>query len=69
MRSIYSLERRRKSMDRENYLQRLRRQFTRPESKCPVCGAEFQSLKRSDVKYCSNACKQKYFRNNKEGKK
>ena len=35
------------------------------KQKCLVCSKKFKS-KRSDAKYCSNACRQRAYRNNKQ---
>lgn len=39
-----------------------RRHEARKDMVCPVCGKTF-TPKRSDAKYCSNACRQKAYRN------
>jgi len=39
-----------------------RRQEARKDMVCPVCEKTF-TPKRSDAKYCSNACRQKAYRN------
>ena len=39
-----------------------RRQQARKDMVCPVCEKAF-TPKRSDAKYCSNACRQKAYRN------
>ena len=38
-----------------------RRREARKDMVCPVCGKNF-TPKRSDAKYCSNACRQKAYR-------
>lgn len=48
----------------ENRIYRLDKRRQSRVKSCIVCGAVF-SGQRSDVKYCSNACKQKHYRNEK----
>lgn len=45
-----------------NKLQKYKRYFNRKDMVCPVCEKTF-TPKRSDAKYCSNACRQKAYRN------
>lgn len=44
-----------------NKLQKYKRYFNRKDMVCPVCEKTF-TPKRSDAKYCSNACRQKAYR-------
>ena len=48
-----------------NRLQKEFRYRSRANRKCACCGKEFTPM-RVDAKYCSNACKQKAYRNAKQ---